>query len=35
MARELRRRLGEVGKPEAGWLSPETREGLEALGYVE
>ena len=35
MAQELRRWLAEVGKPDAGWLSPETREGLEALGYVE
>jgi hypothetical protein len=35
MAQELRRRIAEVGKAEEGWLSPETREGLEALGYVE
>ncbi len=35
MGQELRRRLAEVGEPEEAWLSPEAREGLEALGYVE
>ena len=35
LAEELRHRLSQVGESEEGWLSPEAREGLEALGYVE
>jgi arylsulfatase A-like enzyme len=35
MGEELRRRLKVVGRPEEGLLSPEAREGLEALGYLE
>ena len=35
MSEELRRRLRVVGHPEEGLLSPEAREGLEALGYLE
>jgi choline-sulfatase len=32
---ELRERLATVGRPEEGQLSPEAREGLEALGYLQ
>jgi arylsulfatase A-like enzyme len=32
---ELRDRLTTVGRPEEGTLSPEAREGLEALGYLQ
>jgi arylsulfatase A-like enzyme len=32
---ELRERLVTVGRPEEGQLSPEAREGLEALGYLQ
>ena len=35
MSEELRRRLATVGHPEEGRLSPEAREGLEALGYLQ
>jgi arylsulfatase A-like enzyme len=35
LAAELRRRLATVGRPEQGQLSPEAREGLEALGYLQ
>jgi len=35
MTDELRRRLAVVGTPDAGSISPEALEGLEALGYVE
>ena len=35
MEEDLRRRLVVVGTPETGSISPETLEGLKALGYVE
>ena len=35
LSEELRRRLATVGRPEEGQLSPEAREGLEALGYLQ
>jgi arylsulfatase A-like enzyme len=35
MSQELRRRLSVVGRAEEGLLSPEAREALGALGYLE
>jgi arylsulfatase A-like enzyme len=35
MGEELRQRLTAVGRAEEGSLSPEARDGLEALGYLE